>query len=145
MAGIKNQEVAATLRRWLKMNRVSNAEAARILHVSAPVLWRQLEAKDSIPFSRIEEFISRWAPSDEEIARLKDLMNEPAASGALHDEKDYRFHAGKLDVIADMLSNVIAPAVPENMKPVVAAIVDSLNHIVAEMNNPSAFDSTGKE
>ena len=50
MAGIKNPEVAAILREWIERAGISNAEASRMLNVSSSVLWRQLKAKDSIPF-----------------------------------------------------------------------------------------------
>ena len=134
MAGIKNQEIAAILQEWLELGQISNAEAARTLHVSAPVLWRQLEAKDSIPLSRIEEFVKLWAPSDDEITRLESLMNEILAPEPRRVEKDYGRYIGKLDIIADMLRNAVMPVVPENMKSTVTTMADSLNDIALDMS-----------
>ncbi len=134
MAGIKNQEIAAILQEWLELGHISNAEAARTLHVSAPVLWRQLEAKDSIPLSRIEEFVKLWAPSDDEITRLESLMNEILVPEPRRVEKDYGRYIGKLDIIAEMLRNAVMPVVPENMKSTVTTMADSLNDIALDMN-----------
>ena len=83
-------------------------------------------------WTKLSPYISKYLPDD--------FMRQPAGS-----HKEYGRTAGKLEVIADMLRNVIAPAVPENMKPVVATMAGSLNNIAEEINNPGAFDSTGKE
>ena len=134
MAGIKNPEVAAILREWIERAGISQAEASRKLNVSSPVLWRQLEAKDSIPYSRIEKIVNYWAPSDEEITRLETFMNEvlnpinhKGSTGSDHSQ-----FAGKLDLIAQMLRNAIAPYVPENMKNTVMTMADSIDDIAQQ-------------
>ena len=83
-------------------------------------------------WTKLAPHISKYLPDD--------FMRHPAGS-----RKDYKRTAGKLDMIASMLSNVIAPAVPENMKPVVASMVNYLNQTAAEISGSCAIDSTGKE
>ena len=136
MAGIKNPEVAAILREWIERAGISQAEASRKLNVSSPVLWRQLEAKDSIPYTRIEQIVNYWAPSDEEITRLETFMNE-VLTPVNHEsstESDHSQYAGKLDLIAQMLRNAIATNVPENMKNTVMTMADSIDDIAATIS-----------
>ena len=145
MAGIKNSEVSAILREWIEKAGISQAEASRQLNVSPPVLWRQLEAKDSIPFSRIEQIVNFWAPSDEEITRLESLMNEVLAPSGCRDASgsNHGKYAGKLDLIAQMLRNAIAPSVPENMQVTVKTIADSIDEIASAISgkNRQSTDS----
>ena len=136
MAGIKNQEVSAILREWIQKAGISQAEAARQLNVSPPVLWRQLEGKDSIPYSRVEQIVNLFAPSDSETSRLENLMNE-VLSPSTHKtpvERDFRIQVGKLDLIAQMLRNAVAQNVPENMRETIITMADSIVDIASSIS-----------
>ena len=62
------------LRQWLRKSNISINKAAKQLQVSAPVLCRQLNTKDTLPLSRINEMIRLWSPSEEETEKMKDLI-----------------------------------------------------------------------
>ena len=146
MAGIKNQEVSAILREWIQKAGISQAEASRRLNVSSPVLWRQLEGKDSIPYSRVEQIVNLFSPSDSETSRLENLMNEVLGPSdyKIPAERDLRIQAGKLDLIAQMLRNAVSQNVPENMKGTIITMADSIVDIAASISGQKNITS-GKE
>lgn len=135
MAGIKNHEIAAILREWLDTARVSQAEAARQLHITPPVLWRQLEARDSMPLSRIEQFVNLWSPSDAETTRLESALNEFLSPNIRNTSFDCERCLGRLDVVSSVLHNAILENVPENLKPTISTIAGLLDETIEELSS----------
>ena len=135
MAGIKNHEIAAILREWLDSARVSQAEAARQLHITPPVLWRQLEARDSMPLSRIEQFVNLWSPSDAETTRLESALNEFLSPNIRNTSFDCERCLGRLDVVSSVLHNAILENVPENLKPTISTIAGLLDETIEELSS----------
>ena len=134
MASIKNAEVCDILQQWLDKANVSNPEAARQLEISYPVLWRQLNAKDSIPLTRIVEFVRRWAPSNEAIERLEDLLNDCPLPEDKSRVFDFERCIGRLEAVSAMMKGAIYNSVPEEVKHTVKSMADLLDASIEEMN-----------
>ena len=134
MASIKDTDVCEILQQWLKQNGISNPEAARQLKISYPGRWRQLNAKDSIPLTRIVEFVRRWAPSNEAIERLEDLLNDCPLPEDKTRVFDFERCIGRLEAVSSMMKNAIYNSVPDEVKVTVKSMTDLLDASIEEMN-----------
>lgn len=138
MASIKNTEVSDILQQWLEKRDISIAEAARQLDITSPVLWRQLNTKDSIPLTRIIEFVHRWAPSNEDIEKLEDLLNDISIPDSKSQPFDFERCIGRLEAVSSMLKNAILNNVPDEVKDSVRTMTDLLDATIDEMNMKKA-------
>ena len=143
MASIKNAEVCDILQQWLDKSGISNPEAARQLEISYPVLWRQLNAKDSIPLTRIIEFVRRWAPSNEAIERLEDLLNDCPLPEDKTRVFDFERCIGRLEAVSAMMKNAIYNSVPDEVKVTVRSMTDLLDASIDDLNMKKTRKATG--
>lgn len=76
MNGIRNHKITEKLLELIARRGVSQAEIARKLSIAPSVLSRQLQGKESLPLSRVEDLIQILAPSVEECKQLRAMLQK---------------------------------------------------------------------
>lgn len=87
MAGIKNKEVCALLKKWLRNHGTTQEVLATRYKVTQPVISRQLSGMESIPEERIQDIIDLTNPPESEIEQMNNLLaHEDPASCPVRDK-----------------------------------------------------------
>ena len=87
MVSIKNREVCALLKKWLRDSGATQEILAARYKVSQSVISRQLSGKESIPEDRIQDIIDFTNPPESEIEQMNNLLAGESPSVSLMRDK----------------------------------------------------------
>ena len=83
---------------------------------------------------RIIEFVRRWAPSNEAIEKLEDLLNDCPLPEDKSRVFDFERCIGRLEAVSAMMKGAIYNSVPDEVKLTVKSMTDLLDASIEEMN-----------